>query len=82
MTLNLVWSVGLAVIGIVGIWLAGRRNLWGWAIGLAAQVLWIVFALVTGQYGFIFSALAYGFVYARNWLRWRRDRDEHSAAAG
>jgi nicotinamide riboside transporter PnuC len=70
------------VIGIVGIWLAGRRNLWGWAIGLAAQVLWIVFALVTAQYGFIFSALAYGFVYARNWLRWRRDRDRRTSAAG
>jgi nicotinamide riboside transporter PnuC len=81
-TLNLIWSVALAIVGIVGIWLAGRRNLWGWAIGLAAQALWIVFALLTGQYGFIFSALAYGFVYGRNWLRWRRDRDEHSSTAG
>lgn len=66
----MLWSYALAAVGILGIWLAGRRNLWGWAVGCGAQVLWIVYALVTDQYGFIVSALAYGAVYGRNWLRW------------
>lgn len=66
----MLWSYSLAAVGILGIWLAGRRNLWGWAVGCGAQVLWIVYALVTDQYGFIVSALAYGVVYGRNWLRW------------
>lgn len=73
------WSYGLAAIGVLGLWLAGRKKKVGWAIGLGAQGLWIAYAIVTRQWGFIVSALAYGFVYAKNWRQWRRDertRDE------
>lgn len=66
----MIWSFILAAIGITGLILAGKKMKIGWAIGLAAQVLWIVYALVTHQWGFIFSALAYGAVYARNWYMW------------
>lgn len=65
------WSLALAAIGIAGLYLAGKNNYWGWGIGLAAQLLWIIFALVTAQYGFILSALAYGFVYGKNFLDWK-----------
>lgn len=68
------WSVALAAIGILGIWLAGRKNLWGWALGVAAQLLWIAYAIVTQQWGFILSALAYGWVYGLNWWKWARER--------
>ena len=68
----MLWSYALAAVGILGIWLAGRKSLWGWAVGLGAQALWIVFALVTEQYGFIVSAVAYGAVYGRNWWKWRQ----------
>jgi nicotinamide riboside transporter PnuC len=67
------WSILLTAVGVLGIWLAGQRNLWGWAIGVAAQGLWIAYAIATRQWGFIGSALAYGFVYARALYRWRRD---------
>ena len=68
------WSVGLAAIGILGIYLAGRKNLWGWAVGVGAQLLWIAYAIATAQWGFILSALAYGWVYGLNWWRWARER--------
>ena len=77
MTAGLIWSVTLAAIGILGIYLAGNKSRWGWAVGVGAQLLWIVFAIVTAQYGFILSALAYGWVYGRNYLRWRREAREH-----
>lgn len=80
MTGNLIWSIVLAAVGILGLYLAGSKNLWGWVISLAAQVLWIIFALVTGQYGFILSAVAYGWVYARNYIRWRRDQQAKEVA--
>ena len=73
---NLVWSFALAGIGILGIYLAGRKNLLGWALGVSAQVLWIVFAVVTQQWGFILSALAYGWVYGRNFIKWRNEKRE------
>lgn len=71
MTPNLFWSVGLAAIGITGLILAGRYNLWGWFVGFVAQFLWIAFGILSGQYGFILSGIAYGAVYARNFWLWR-----------
>jgi hypothetical protein len=73
MTNNLLWSISLAAIGILGIYLAGNKSPLGWAVSFSAQAMWIVFAIVTAQYGFILSALAYGWVYGRNYLRWRKD---------
>lgn len=70
------WSYLLAAVGILGIWLAGRKSAWGWAVGLGAQGLWIAYALITSQYGFIASALAYGTIYARNWWKWTRPEPE------
>lgn len=79
---NLVWSIALAAVGILGIYLAGSKNLLGWLVSFAAQGAWIVFALVTGQYGFILSAVAYGWVYGRNYLRWRRERTDFAVPGG
>lgn len=68
------WSIALAAIGILGIYLAGRKNRWGWAVGVFAQLLWIAYAIVTAQWGFIASALAYGGIYGWNWFKWERER--------
>lgn len=70
------WSYSLAAVGILGIWLAGRKSLWGWAVGFGAQALWIGYALVTEQYGFIVSAGAYAAIYGRNWWKWRQELRE------
>lgn len=61
----------LTAVGVTGLWAAGSKKAWGWAIGLGAQVLWIAYAVQTEQYGFIASALAYGTVYFRNFRKWR-----------
>jgi hypothetical protein len=66
------WSWLLTAVGVTGLWAAGSKKSWGWAIGIGAQGLWIAYALHTGQYGFLASALAYGTVYVRNYLAWRR----------
>jgi hypothetical protein len=71
------WSWLLAGVGLTGLWIAGSRNAVGWAIGVAAQVLWIAYALATDQPGFLISAAGYGFVHARNWWRWRTQTGEH-----
>jgi hypothetical protein len=72
----LIWSCVLAAVGILGLWLAGRKQKIGWAVGLSAQILWIIFACITKQWGFILSAIAYGWVYGRNWLRWHAEERE------
>jgi nicotinamide riboside transporter PnuC len=63
-------------VGVLGIWLAGSNNKLGWGLGVFAQLLWIVYAMQTDQYGFIVSALVYGFVYARNFYRWKSEQKQ------
>lgn len=68
----MLWSWILMAVGVFGLWLAGRKSQWGWAVGFFAQLLWMAYAITTQQWGFIVSAVAYGAVYARNWWKWRR----------
>lgn len=68
------WSWILTLWGVTGLYFAGKKQKVGWMIGLSAQVLWITYAIVTHQIGFIFSAIAYGSVYLRNWMRWRNEQ--------
>lgn len=70
------WSWLLTAIGVFGLYLAGRKNYWGWGVGIAAQVLWIAYASATQQWGFYVSAIAYGWVYVKNLLSWRNEANE------
>ena len=65
------WSWALAGVGILGIYLAGRHKASGWLVGASAQVLWFAYAIVTRQWGFIFTAIAYAAIYLKNWWDWR-----------
>ena len=67
------WSWLLAVVGVSGIYFVGRKTIWGWIVLFINEVLWIGYALVTEQYGFIFAALAYMAVYVRSYRSWRRE---------
>lgn len=67
------WSWLLTGVGVTGLYFAGRKRALGWGIGIAAQVLWFLYAVVTQQWGFIVSCLAYGSVYTKNFLAWRSE---------
>lgn len=67
------WSWGLAAVGLLGLYLAGKKNKAGWLIGAGAQFLWIGYALVSEQYGFIATAIVYGFMYSKNYISWHRE---------
>lgn len=70
------WSWVLAAIGVAGIFLVGRKTIWGWLILCVNECLWIAYALATDQYGFIVSAIAYAAVYIKSYRHWRRDEQE------
>lgn len=74
------WNFLLAAVGIIGLWLAGSHKRAGWMIGVGVQLLWITYAVATGQLGFVASALAYGFVNARNMIKWKREQAERTGA--
>lgn len=74
------WSWILAAIGVTGIFFVGRKTIWGWLILCLNEILWIIYAVTTKQYGFIFAAVAYGIVYIKSFIHWKND-DAISAAA-
>lgn len=70
------WSWALAAVGVTGIYLTTRHMWQGFLIGICAQVLWVAYAVVTNQWGFLATAFAYGAVNAvglRRWLVNKRD---------
>lgn len=77
--MNPYWSYLLTAVGVLGLHLAGKKNRWGWAVGLGAQTLWIAYAITTRQWGFLVSAFAYGSVYARNYTAWRKEQPAPTA---
>lgn len=67
------WSYVLAAIGVTGIFFVGRKTIWGWWVLLFNEALWIAYALITDQYGFILSAIAYAAVYIRSYIHWSKE---------
>jgi hypothetical protein len=76
------WSWLLTFMGVSGLYLAGNKSTWGWVIGIAAQVLWISYAIATTQWGFLFSAFVYGGVYIRNFIKWKKENESNSSISG
>lgn len=69
------WSWLLAVIGVTGIFLVGKKTIYGWLILLLNECIWIAYALATDQYGFIVMATAYALVYIKSYRAWRREEE-------
>lgn len=44
------WSWLLMAVGVTGLYLAGKRSWTGWAVGLAAQLLWLAYSITTEQW--------------------------------
>ena len=62
----------LAPFGLIGMYVVGRKKTWGWVLSMTTQSLWAVYAVGTGQYGFLIGTIAYFCVYASNFRKWRR----------
>lgn len=67
------WDWALGIVGVTGIFLVGRKTIWGWLVLLLNECLWIAYALITDQYGFMAMAIAYGIVYIKSYFGWRRE---------
>lgn len=65
------WSWILMVWGVSGLYLAGNGKPIGWLVNITAQFAWVGYALTTHQYGFLVSSGAYGWVYIRNYRKWK-----------
>lgn len=67
------WSWLLTIVGVTGMYLVGKKNRNGWLVAVASQGLWITFAIITGQLGFIVAAVIYGTIFIKNYLNWSKE---------
>ena len=63
------WAWLLTALQVLALWAAGRGRSWGWLLGAAVQPVWITYALLTGQVGFIPGCAVSAAVQARSFLR-------------
>lgn len=65
------WSWVLVAVGASGLFLVGRRVWWGWLVLIFNESLWIAYAILSQQYGFVVGATIYKIVYLNNLRLWR-----------
>jgi hypothetical protein len=75
------WSWLLTTISVVGLWGTAGDRRWGWALNLAGQPLWLAYALLTHQLGFLVSGAAFTVIFARNLRLAHRARGQTRNAA-
>lgn len=68
------WSVALTAVGVTGLFFTLKKKWWGQAIAFFAQLLWVVYAVKTHQWGFLGSAFAYGALNLWGMLKWRKEK--------
>jgi hypothetical protein len=57
----------LSVVGALGAYYSAK-NKWGWALSFLYQILWIPYAVVTHQYGFIWICVIFAVIYTKNFF--------------
>jgi hypothetical protein len=63
------WAWLLTALQVLALWAAGRELWWGWLLGAGIQPVWIVYAELTSQHGFVLGCLVSGAVQLRNFAR-------------
>jgi hypothetical protein len=71
--------LALSANTLVLTWLVGNRRTAGWVLGCIGQVMWFVFIVTWQVWGLLPLAIGLSFVYARNLVRWRREKRAETA---
>jgi nicotinamide riboside transporter PnuC len=69
----MLWSYVLAGLGILSLYLTGKKMKSGWVVGLINSGLWIAYGISSQQFGFIISAGFFIGVQLKNYLSWREE---------
>jgi len=73
MVVFLAWALPylLSLATVTSMILAGNKRREAWALGLATQAVWLLWAWCAGQWGFLPLTAAITVIYWRNWRKWR-----------
>jgi hypothetical protein len=56
------------------LWLMGNKSKWGPRLGLANQILWLIYAIQLEQWGLIPGVVLYAIVHIRNIIVWEKKK--------
>ncbi|WP_040829018.1 hypothetical protein [Nocardia jiangxiensis] len=70
MTALAAWSWITAAVSIIQCWISSHNPRKGWLFGIAAQSVWVIDGIVTGQPGTIALSVALTCIYIRALYRW------------
>ena len=68
------FSYILSALSLLSLWLMGNKNKLGIVVGLANQLLWVVYALMLKQYGLLIGVIAYTIIHIRNLVKWSKEK--------
>lgn len=68
------FSFILSALSLLSLWLMGNKNKLGIVVGLANQLLWVVYALMLKQYGLLIGVIAYTIIHIRNLAKWSKEK--------
>jgi nicotinamide riboside transporter PnuC len=69
----MLWSYVLAGLGVLSLYLTGKKLKSGWVVGIVNSGLWMAYAIVTNQLGFLLSAFVFVAVQIKNYLKWAKE---------
>lgn len=66
------WSIVLAAGALFTAWQVGNRQRVGFLLALGLQAGWIVYSVISKQWGFLVSSIIFAGMNVRNWRKWKR----------
>lgn len=74
--LYLPWLVSGVTVWMT-LW-AGDKKTSAWVVGLAGQVLWLLWIWASSTWGLLPANIVLTLIYARNWWKWRQPAFEYA----
>lgn len=71
------WEIVGTVLGVIGVWLMIRQNIWGWPVGLVqvAAYAWVFFG--AKLYSDVILQVCFFVIQAYGWWHWLRGGENH-----
>lgn len=60
------------VLTLIGVWLVGDKNRYGFCVAICSNILWILYVLINDHtYGIILECIPLMILNIRNFIKWR-----------
>ena len=69
-TIDIIAQVGLTLFSVTGIFLAARKNKWGFVVGLAGQPFWFATSIINKQWGVLVTTVGFTISWAYGAYNW------------